>query len=276
MYLPSKNKGVIISSLVIFGCFLLSIFIIIYNHFTVTYKASLESAMYAKFQERIQLNPIDTEDHFMGNIDAPIVLVEFSDMECPFCKSLHLQIKKVLAPEIESGNLLWIYRHFPLAVHKKSIFEAEASECAYEQGGNDAFWKYLKAVYMVTPSNDGLDLDLLPKIAMDLGLDSIAFKSCLESRKYRSRIEKDIIDGARAGIIKTPSTIIWNRKNEEKEVIVGDNIRKIQSSINRQLDVNGSLKNNTLLPLPFPDSESENTCSLLGYCIKEDIPPFHK
>ncbi|MDP3725133.1 MAG: thioredoxin domain-containing protein, partial [Nanoarchaeota archaeon] len=89
-----------------------------------------------------RMKEVSGDDHVRGDKNAPVVVVEFSDLECPFCKSFHETMKTVL--QNYEGEVAWVYRHFPLdRLHPKARKEAEASECAAELGGNDAFWAYV-------------------------------------------------------------------------------------------------------------------------------------
>ncbi len=151
--------------------------------------------------------PVASEEHFLGNKDAKIVIVEYSDTECPFCKSFHKTMEQVVADS--DGEVAWVFRHYPIPVlHSKATFEAEATECAWEQGGNDAFWKYINRLFDVTTSNDGLDKSELPKIATYAGLDVKTFNECLESGRQKEKVANDVSDGVKAGVRGTPSSFI--------------------------------------------------------------------
>jgi len=135
------------------------------------------------------VKPVSAEDHIFGNPDAPIKIVEFSDLECPFCKRYHPTLKKIMEDYGKDGKIAWVYRHFPLeSIHSKAPKEAEASECAAELGGNAKFWSYVDRLYQVTPSNNGLDLKMLPKIAEDIGIDRGNFENCLASGKHAQKV----------------------------------------------------------------------------------------
>ncbi len=141
----------------------------------------------------IQIKPISADDHVIGNPDALVKIIEFSDLECPFCKQFHATMKKVV--QTYGDKVVWVYRHYPIpSLHSKAVKEAEASECAAELGGNQGFWSYLDALFAVTPSNNGLDPAELPRFAEKIGLNRTAFMSCLESGKYASRIAEQTKD----------------------------------------------------------------------------------
>ena len=159
------------------------------------------------------IKPVDSDDHIRGDPRAPVKIVEFSDFECPFCKRVHPTLKQVMAEYGQAGRVAWVYRHFPLdSLHKKARKEAQASECANELGGNDAFWAYTDRLFEITPSNDRLDLALLPKIAEEIGLDRANFEACLlgdeRGGKYADHIESDYQDAVASGGTGTPYIVI--------------------------------------------------------------------
>ena len=156
---------------------------------------------------QILLAAVTDQDHIRGNKNAKVTVVEFSDMECPFCKNFHQSMLQVVAAY--GDKVAWVYRHFPLdSLHPKARKEAEASECAAELGGNDAFWKFMDKVFEVTPANNGLDPAELPKIAKLIGLDQGKFTTCLTSGKFASKIQSQADQGAAAGANGTPYSVI--------------------------------------------------------------------
>ena len=155
------------------------------------------------------IKPVSTEDHLRGSIEAPVKLVEFSDLECPFCKRFHSTLQQIMDEYGETGQVVWVYRHFPLdTLHSKARKEAEATECANELGGNTAFWAYLDRLFEITPSNNRLDLSLLPQIAEDVGLDRSKFEACLNSNNYAQHIESDYQDATASGGRGTPYSVV--------------------------------------------------------------------
>lgn len=104
----------------------------------------------------IQIRPVSPDDHILGNADAKIIVVEYSDLECPFCKVFHNTMHQVV--EKSNGDVAWVYRHYPISgLHPKAFLEALATECAWEQKGNDGFWKYTDQLFKITPSNNKFD-----------------------------------------------------------------------------------------------------------------------
>ncbi len=153
--------------------------------------------------------PITQEDHVRGDRNAPVKIVEYSDTECPFCKKFHSTMQDVMKEYGDSGKVAWVYRHFPIdQLHSKARTEAEATECAGEQGGDEKFWAYLDRLTEITPANNNLDLAELPKIAEYIGLDVKAFNTCLKSGKYADKIELHVQNAQETGARGTPWSIV--------------------------------------------------------------------
>src|SRR3989344_4619471 len=102
--------------------------------------------------QEIKIRPVTDADHILGNPGAEIVIVEYSDTECPFCKQFHKTMNTIMAEYGKEGKVAWVYRHFPIEqLHKKAQKEAEATECAAELGGKSAFWDYINRIFEITP-----------------------------------------------------------------------------------------------------------------------------
>ena len=167
----------------------------------------------------IDISPVTDKDHIVGSRNAPIVIVEYSDTECPFCKNFHNTMKEVVS--VYGGQVAWVYRHFPIAqLHAKAAKEAEATECANELGGNQGFWNFTNKLFETTNSNDSLDPSELPKIALAVGLDVNAFNTCLSSGRYKEFITKSIEEAIKSGARGTPYSVII-AKDGRKDTING-------------------------------------------------------
>jgi len=149
---------------------------------------------------------VGIDEHIVGNPNAQIIILEYSDLECPFCKTFHGTMHQIV--ENSNGKVAWVYRHYPLEFHTKAFAEAEAAECAWDQGGNDAFWEYVDRIFEITPSNNGLDTAKLSETAEYIGLDVGAFKTCLASGKFKAKVDADIDAGEKDGVSGTPHSII--------------------------------------------------------------------
>lgn len=180
--------------------------------------------------------PVTEKDHIRGNPNADVVIVEYSDTECPFCKRFHETMRQVVSEYEATGEVAWVYRHFPLdSLHKKARSEAVALECANELGGNDAFWKYADRLFEVTPSNDGLDAAELPKIAAFVGLDAVAFSACAASSRYDAHIEAEAQNAMATGGQGTPWSIIVTKDGKKYPLSGAQPLTSIQQAIEAAL-----------------------------------------
>lgn len=155
---------------------------------------------------RIEAN-ID-DDAMIGDADAKVTIIEFSDYECPFCKRHHDQTLPSLKAEyIETGKIKYIFRDFTPTLanpnyHPNAINAAMAAECVGEQGGDEAYWQMHEALFANQGSNTA---DSVKNLAQTLGYD---ISSCLDSSQTKAEVEKDFADGRTYGIQGTPGFLI--------------------------------------------------------------------
>ena len=155
------------------------------------------------------VDPVTAKDHILGNPNAKVVIVEYSDTECPFCKLFHVTMNRIIREYGEKGEGAWVYRHFPIAsLHPTAHKEAQATECANKLGGNIKFWEYTNKLFEITPGNNGFNIAELPKIAKTVGLDVGAFNTCLESGEMKAVVDAGLESGRKAGVSGTPHSII--------------------------------------------------------------------
>ena len=161
----------------------------------------------------VALDQVTKDDHINGNLNAKVLIVEYTDLECPWCKVFHATMTQV-SDNYSKDDVAWVIRDFPIAeLHPKAPNEAQASECAAKLGGNSKFWDFVNNVFKITPSNNGLDPAELPTIAKNIGLDVNAFNSCLSSGETKSIVDADIASGQKTGQIPTPTSyVVVNNK----------------------------------------------------------------
>lgn len=145
-------------------------------------------------------------DHWRGNKKAKVVLVEYSDFECPFCARFHPTMQQAL--QDYGDKIAWVYRHYPLSFHPNAQKAAEGSECAYKLGKDDAFWKYGDALIAENTKNGKLTPEAILEAARTAGLDATAFKSCLDSDEMANKVKDQMAAGSAAGITGTPGTLV--------------------------------------------------------------------
>lgn len=155
------------------------------------------------------IRPVSETDHIRGNPNAPIVIVEYSDFDCPFCKNFHETMNLVMDNYGTNGDVAWVYRHFPLEqLHPSAPHIAAASECAAKLGGNDAFWEFADLVFGERGTNEPTNITRLPEFADAAGVDKDAFTACLDSEETKAIVEADFNDAINAGARGTPHSII--------------------------------------------------------------------
>lgn len=182
----------------------------------------------------IDVAPVTAKDHILGSSSAELVIVEYSDTECPFCKVFHQTMQQVVRDY--AGKVSWVYRHFPIVqLHAKAPKEAEATECANELGGNQAFWKYIDKLFLTTNSNDSLDASELPKIATAVGLNESAFNTCLSSGRHAEFVSKSVEEAVKAGARGTPYSVIITRDGEKVVINGAEPIDMVKSKIDALL-----------------------------------------
>lgn len=177
------------------------------------------NAVAANGQEALPTEPlppqiVDVENGhlpILGNKDAKVTIVEFSDLQCPFCKryldETHEQLKEKY---IDTGKVKFAFRHYPLtSIHPNAQISAEASECANEQG---KFWEYHDKVFAEQDTWSPLTLtdatNSLVSYAGELGMNTDQFKSCVESEKFKDKVNEDLEAGNKVQVDGTPAFFV--------------------------------------------------------------------
>jgi protein-disulfide isomerase len=149
----------------------------------------------------------DASSAAKGGANAKVVIQEFSDFQCPFCKRVEPTVQAI---EKEFGNKIKIvWRHMPLPFHKNAPIAAEAAQEVFAQKGSVAFWAFHDKVFAADGADEArTDRANLEKIAQDLGVDMTKFKAALDSNKHKAKIDADTELGNKAGINGTPAFVI--------------------------------------------------------------------
>ena len=155
--------------------------------------------------EAKDVDPVDLErDHIRGNPEATIAVIEYSDYECPFCSRHHPTMQQLVD---ENDDVMWIYRHFPLGFHPNAAPLAEASECVWELGGNEAFWTFTDMIF-----EKGADAANIEEYATAANVDASAVRTCVDDGTYAQYVKDDMAGGSAGGVTGTPGNIVLNIK----------------------------------------------------------------
>lgn len=139
----------------------------------------------------------------LGNPQAPLTMVEFTDFQCPYCNRFHQQTFPLIKKEfIDKGNLRYMVRDLPLDFHEQAIKAAQAAHCAGEQG---KYWAMKDALFR---NAKALGAENLPGYAEKTGVDLAKFQECFSSRRYLEQIQASVADAKRLGISGTPTFVI--------------------------------------------------------------------
>jgi protein-disulfide isomerase len=163
---------------------------------------------------KLALQPVQ----MLGNKDAPLTMVEFTDFQCPYCKQFHSDTFAELKKNyIDTGKMRFYSRDLPLDFHPDAMRAAQAGRCAAEQG---QFWKMRD---LMTADPDKLDMENLVADAGDLKLDVRAFRVCVESEKNKNAVQTDVLDALKIGAEGTPAFVVGRSTPDgvDGELIIG-------------------------------------------------------
>lgn len=157
-------------------------------------------------------------DYVRGDLTkAQVVIVEYSDSDCPFCERFHNTMKDV--QKSYGTKVAWVYRYFPLAMHTNAHNEAYALECVASLGGTEKFWSYLDQLIGITVTPE-TSKTVLTSTATALGIDKTAFESCIANPATAKKVADQALEAQSLGAKGTPYSIAI-AKNGEQVAIPG-------------------------------------------------------
>jgi protein-disulfide isomerase len=164
---------------------------------------------------------VSSDDRVQGNRSAKVFLVEYSDLECPFCKRFHDE--SLTAIQQKYGDSLgYVWREFPLNIHPNANMEAQVAECVGKVEGDKGFFTFVDKVFATTQST-GVSFDEAGtlQIAKDLGYSIDAITTCYKNGEFKNRITQHIADGTKAGVTGTPTAFIVRASDGKTKMISG-------------------------------------------------------
>ena len=172
------------------------------------------SAAAAQPQAPPDLDKPNDSDHKRGSITPKIALIEYSDLDCPYCATFHVTAKQALE---DNPDLVWIYRHFPLSIHPNAFDKSLASECVFKLSDEDTFWKFADILFERKPEL----AELADIVSSDLGISGEQFTSCMDTKDTESRVRADMSSATKAGVNGTPGNFLVNLETGEIVIIPG-------------------------------------------------------
>lgn len=195
--------SIVIAGLFVAGAVLLSNF---YSPGKGDELANISDAVEGDEENTMYLNalPVSDSDHVLGDKNAKVKVVTYADMECPYCMDFEDTMRTAVADY--SGQVAWVYRHFPLDFHESAMPAAIASECLADLEGGEKFWDFMGKFKSDIVEGESVDVK---KIAVSLGADANEFAKCYDSGKFSEKIESNYNDGIAAGLQGTPYSVIF-------------------------------------------------------------------
>jgi len=173
-----------------------------------------------------------------GNPDAPVIVVEFSDFQCPFCSRFFEQTLPLIEENyINTGKIKFVYKDLPLdSLHPNARSAHIAAECADEEG---KFWEYHDVLFQKQAEWQRLTSSelqsTLSQFAVDLGLQAASFESCMESQDIADEVNQDTLEAARYGATGTPTFFIGTEKDGFIKLVGAQPFASFQRVIDEQL-----------------------------------------
>lgn len=181
-----------------------------------------------------KIKEVSDDERIRGNKNAKITLVEYSDFECPFCKSFHPTTQELV--KTYGDKIRLVFRDYPLPFHANAQKEAEAGRCIAELAGSDAFWNYTDKIFERTTSNGtGFALTDLGPLAAEVGVNQQSFQQCLNSEKYAKAVKDEVIEGGTAGVSGTPTTFIIDSKGKAQMLVGAQPVDAFKTVIDQLL-----------------------------------------
>lgn len=175
------------------------------------------------------------DDPVLGEDDAPVTLIEFTDYQCPFCgRHFTDTYGKLKKDYIDTGKVKYVVRDFPLSFHPHAQKTAEATECADDQS---KFWEMHDKIFetQATWSNATDIVPVLKQYAADLKLNTGTFATCLDGGKYKDEVAKDMADGSASGVNGTPGFWVLGPDGKTQQISGAVPYAQFQQAIDAML-----------------------------------------
>ncbi len=177
--------------------------------------------------------PVSASDHILGNPDAPVKIIEYTDLECPFCKRFHGTMQQIVS-EFD-GQVAWVVRNFPLEqLHPNAPLLALTAECIASTAGNDAYWKFLDEIVVVAPLNTPF-----PMAELDATVSKFAplapVTACVEAGTHVEKIQREIGEAVASGGNGTPHSIIIDKKGNPTLIQGAQPVEVVRAAVQKAL-----------------------------------------
>lgn len=155
------------------------------------------------------MHPVSAADHIVGSPDAPVKLVEYSDIDSSYSKTFQQTMEQLMAQYAAGGQVAWVYRHLPLIdQHVYAEEHAEAAECAASLGGSSMFFRFIDAINAQAPGDQQFDPANYDSVVSSLGLLPQSFDACMTAHTFQQKVSSDFQNGIAIGAGGSPFTVL--------------------------------------------------------------------
>lgn len=161
------------------------------------------------------MRPVGPIDHIVGNPSAPVMLVEYSDIDSAYSKSFQATMEQLMTEYAPGSKVAWVYRHLPLIdQHPNSASHAEAAECVNSLGGQTMFYRFIDSLQAKTPASGQFNPRDYKSVVTSLGLDNVKFTECLTNHTFQNRVSADFANGLAIGAGGSPFSVLLIKGQE--------------------------------------------------------------
>lgn len=155
------------------------------------------------------VRPVSPADHIIGNPSAPIVIVEYADIDSEYSKKLQLSLEQLMTEYATGNNVAWVYRHFPvLTLHGNAAMNALAAECAASISAPTTFFRFIDAMQSSAPGATAFNPKQYNTILRQLSLPEDNFTACMAAKTYEQKIHDDYDNALASGATGSPYIVL--------------------------------------------------------------------
>lgn len=202
--------------------------------------------------EKIYISKVDPEEPVLGNPEASVIFIEYSDTECPFSLAFAKEREKIISLYAEAGQIAWVYRSLPL-INDASFKKGLALECVAEENKNHIFWNYLLDIQdknIFDPKDNSVSVEMLLEPLERDGILNDNLIDCIKDERYTDKLTNNIKEAVDSGAERTPFTVILHSNNisQSKEEKIKNEVVNLPEEILKIIPDSGQIILNGKIP----------------------------
>ncbi len=176
---------------------------------TALYMVRIHSLVNTTTGDPAAIRPVTPVDHLMGNPSAPVVLIEYGDIDSEYTKKFNSIMEQIMTEYAESGKVAWVFRHFPIiSIHPNAAAHASAAECVASIAGPNSFWRFIDAIAAQAPGSNQFSPKDYSTIIAGLNVPSDQFAACVSKGTFESKVQGDFTNATLAGAKGAPYLVL--------------------------------------------------------------------